>query len=107
MISRFKALQSIQWSGLISAGHILEAISSCRTRLVKETLPWVAIIIRGFLDTPLSFWPPGSPSENLNRTDHAVLDDMSGENDVVLLILPEDQVTVFVAAGAGETFNRL
>lgn len=106
------SLSTHQWTGMLSSHFILKAVSRCRTILTEKKLPWIAVHVHGFTDTPLSFWSPvcddgRTPFDRLVEYDHAVLDDLSGENDFLLLLLQNDQFVLFVAAGSGESFRTL
>lgn len=95
---------------MLPSNHILETANWYETVLREKSLPWIAIAVRGFVDAPLSFFPPsskGSSFDQLISCDHVVVDDVSGENDYVLLFLPEKQFVLFVAAGAGDSFTTL
>eukprot|EP00210_Caulerpa_lentillifera_P006777 g6476.t1 len=103
-----------EWKGMISSDQVNEAVSMGRKTVADNGVPWIALRVSGFKDAPLSFSPCGLEEENhfcdfsqLWRSDHAVLDDVSGENDYLLLILPKDQYYLFVNVGSGDNFTTM
>lgn len=91
-----------------------EAVVKCKQILEDKALPWIAVMVSGFKDTPLSFTPPCQEEGRhfcdfgeLCKSDHAVLDDVSGENDYLLLILPPDHYSLFVNIGSGDNFKTM
>lgn len=96
---------------MITTAQILQTVEATRTCMEQNLAPWIAILVHGFKDTPLSFLPPSdaerSTFDQLVSTDHSVLDDVSGENDYILLLRPDQQFSIFVAAGSGDNFTKL
>ena len=109
--SVYRTLQIHQWAGLLCPYSILECLEQCQSVMHQQKIPWIAICVHGFIDAALSFMPassdPSSAFDTLISCDHAVVDDMSGENDYVILLLPGGQFCLFVAAGNGESFGSL
>lgn len=84
----------LQWEGLLPACSITDAITLCRKEVGCGACPWAAVHVWGFVDAPVSW----------QGTEHGCGPVMGGENDYVVLLLPDDQYVLFVSAGEGDGF---
>ena len=67
-------------------------------RLVAEgACPWAALLAWGFVDSPVSW----------GDAEHSRGDALGGENDYVILLLPDDEYMLFVLSGAGDAFRKI
>lgn len=87
-------IASLRWEGLLPAASILDAITLCRDEVSRGACPWAAVMVWGFVDAPVSW----------QGAEHGRGPIMGGENDYILLVLPEDQYVLFVSAGEGDSF---
>jgi len=78
---------SITISGLINSATILSTTERARKMILDGELPWVAIMVWGSRDVPVSF----------SEAEHDAL--WSGENDYIILLTKENTRVVFVALG--------
>ena len=72
-------------------------ISEARKCVDSGQCPWAAVSVWGFADSPVS-WAGAEHSR-----DHV----MGGENDYVIMLLPEQQYVLFVLSGACDGFRKV
>ncbi|CAL8467676.1 g7214 [Coccomyxa elongata] len=84
----------IEWEGLLPACSITDAITLCRDEVGRGACPWAAVYVWGLVDAPVSWL----------GTEHGFGPVMGGENDYIVLVLPDDQYVLFVSAGEGDGF---
>lgn len=87
-------IMCIEWEGLLPACSITDAITLCRDEVGRGACPWAAVYVWGFVDAPVSWL----------GTEHGCGPVMGGENDYIVLVLPNDQYVLFVSAGEGDGF---
>ncbi|KAJ3042839.1 Ribonuclease P protein subunit p40 [Rhizophlyctis rosea] len=80
------------WTGFIPAKQILDLITGLRDLIKQDSLPWAALLVSGFRDSPISW----------RQSEHGYAS--NGENDYVLLVLPDGRCVVFQALGSEDTF---
>ncbi|GMH38148.1 hypothetical protein BSKO_06032 [Bryopsis sp. KO-2023] len=90
-------LRREKWEGMIASHQILAAIEWARDFVKHEAIPWVAIQVWGFRDSPVSW----------GEVEHSIANEFGGDNNYTLLIFSDDQYCLFTAAGSGDLFAKV
>ena len=87
----------MQWQGLLPPCSVEDAVGLCRQAVQGGACPWAAVWVWGFADAPSSW----------HGVEHGRGALMGGENDFVVLVLPDGHYTLFVKAGEGAGFTKI
>jgi len=83
---------SVKWQGIIRPSSISVWLETIRTMVKEKQIPWAAINVWGFADSPISW------------SNHEHRFTLSGENDYTFIVLPEDNYWHFVSVSSNDTF---
>ncbi|KAJ3045884.1 hypothetical protein HDV00_006150 [Rhizophlyctis rosea] len=81
------------WRGFISAEQVADLLTGFRDLIKQDNLPWATAIVSGFRDAPVSW----------RESEHSFL--TNGENDYIVLLLPDDRCVVYQAVGSQDAFS--
>lgn len=80
---KFGNLHSISWKGLICSSQVKASVEKARSFLHALSLTWIAIIVWGFADAPVSW----------DGAEHGYAN--NGGNDTILFIFSDDRFLLF------------
>ncbi|XP_067055757.1 ribonuclease P protein subunit p40-like isoform X1 [Acropora muricata] len=83
-------LLSCQWTGMIMTDTILSMFSGARKVVTSQDVPWVAMTVWGFTDSPVTW----------KNNEHGHF--LSGENFYTFVIFPDDNYWLFTAMGSND-----
>eukprot|EP00850_Spirogloea_muscicola_P011669 SM000073S21445 [mRNA] locus=s73:351468:355557:+ [translate_table: standard] len=73
----------VRWDGFIASGQVMKVIHHARFLVKQGSVPWAAITVWGFADSPVSWM----------GAEHGYM--CGGENDYSVVVFPEDRYIVF------------
>eukprot|EP00850_Spirogloea_muscicola_P009083 SM000050S17008 [mRNA] locus=s50:364731:368756:- [translate_table: standard] len=73
----------VRWDGPIASGQVMKVICHARLLVKQGSVPWAAITVWGFADSPVSWM----------GAEHGYM--CGGENDYSIVIFPEDRYIIF------------
>ncbi len=90
-------IMRMQWQGLLPPCSIADAVGLCREAVQTGACPWAAACVWGFADAPTSW----------HGVEHGRGSLMGGENDYLVLVLPDGQYVLFVMVGEGAGYTKI
>ncbi len=85
---------SIRWRGLITNHFCKKAVMHAKEQVAQKRVPWAAVMVWGFPDTPASWWQKGI------RREHGFI--LEGCNGYTLVCLPNDAYWLIQSIGAND-----
>eukprot|EP00850_Spirogloea_muscicola_P015090 SM000113S24046 [mRNA] locus=s113:164681:168907:+ [translate_table: standard] len=83
----------VRWDGLIASGQVMKVIYHARSLVKQGLVPWAAITVWGFADSPVSWM----------GAEHGYM--CGGENDYSVVVFPEDRYIIFRLWGLQALFD--
>ncbi|OQR89823.1 hypothetical protein ACHHYP_06024 [Achlya hypogyna] len=85
---------SVRWRGLIPDSHVRKAVEYAKKQVADGVVPFAAVTVWGFPDTPASWWQKGV------RRDHGF--QFEGANGYTILCLPSNAYVLVQSLGAAD-----